>query len=929
MGKHAKKTRLQNRSRIVRKWNGRVAPPTSTDKRIATRTLQSRLKADPRDIRARLILADRLLTRNKADEALALLDAAESPLHSDQHDDDYWVAVRIRAFALTRLEHYDDARSLAEALLDQYPDAPDALYLLAYIANRSEAWDDSREYALRFIEVTGDTASHSTPPEFCGTVARLYEIHNYCGVALERLDDRKGAANAFRDAVTEKPGFDTAWINLIRCLQELGLKQEAESAYREAVKACPKSRSLSKLQQAKSKTTRSQVAAEKTTAKGEPTIALCMIVKNEEEHLPRALTSAKPLVDQMVVVDTGSTDRTVEIAKSFGADVHYHEWEGDFSKARNISMGYADADWILILDADEELVADDLKIIRQTIRETDFRAISLSVYNFSREKQMYTSFLPSVRLFRRDLGAYYDGIVHNQLRFPTEEGVLRIPARVLHYGYGLSPEQMARKVERSRTLLEKQLAENSDNAFAHFNLAQLLRGSEEQPSPAMMDKVIYHAGRAVDLTSPDERNERHIHLMGLHQLCTAYFNKGDYEHAAECAHRALAHKPGYLDAILSLGHVHSMDRQFDLAKKYYLEYLDRQRSYDEHGETDHVILLHLRSRHNAYYGLGLIAEMQGDSAEAVGWYDRCIEERDDYIDVHYRLAIALQTIGQKDRARKELTTELTRHPDNADARLAFADLCFEVNETETAIDCLKEGLEHDPTSVPLIVRLGQIDFAARRYLDALHYLETVPSDHPEFSRACRLRADAHYEMKQHDRAAELYRHCLTQTPNNWDVMNNLANCHFRTGEYEEAEELYRRIINAGKADRHVYRNLGVTQSRLNKIDDAIFTLDSYAQMHPDDIETAGFLGDLYYGSKKFRSAIDEYERVLERQPNRPDTLTRLGDCYLQQGAVAAALVGYERALEADPDYKPAWERLRDIREQLVARLTNMPESPTE
>ncbi len=928
MGKQSNKTRPQNRSRIVRKWNGRVAPPASADKRTSTRTLKSRLKADPHDIRTRLILADRLMMRNKPDEALALLDVTESPLHSDQHDDEYWVAVRIRAFALTRLEQFDDARSLAEALLKHSPEAPDALYLLAYITNRMEEWDASRQYALRFIEVAGDTSSHSTSPEFCGTVIRLYEVHNYCGLALEHLDDRKGAANAFRDAVTEKPDFDTAWINLIRCLQELGLSQEAESAYREAVKACPRSRNLGTLRKAKSKTTAEQVPTIRAKTTGEPTIALCMIVKNEEEHLPRALTSARPLVDQMVVVDTGSTDRTVEIAKSFGADVHFHEWEGDFSKARNISMGYADADWIFILDADEELVADDLKVIRQTIRDTDFRAISMSVYNFSREKQMYTSFLPSVRLFRRDLGAYYDGIVHNQLRFPTEEGVLRIPARLLHYGYGLSPEQMARKVERSRALLEKQLSDNFDNAFAHFNLAQLLRGSEEKPSPAMMDKVIYHAGRAVDLTSPDERNERHIHLMGLHQLCTAYFNKGDYEHAAECAHRALAHKPGYLDAILSLGHVHSMDRQFDLAKKYYLEYLDRQRSYDEHGETDHVILLHLRSRHNAYYGLGLIAEMQGDSAEAVGWYDRCIEERDDYIDVHYRLAVALKNIGQKDRARKELTTELTRHPDNVDARLEFADLCFEVNDTDTAIDCLQEGIERDPASVPLAVRLGQIDFAARRYRDALRYLETVPSDHPDFARTCRLRADSHYEMKQYDQASELYRECLKQSPHDGDVMNNLANCHFRAGQYDEAEQMYRRIIDAGKGDRHVYRNLGVTQSRLNKVDDAIFTLDSYAQMHPDDIETAGFLGDLYFGSKQFRSAIDEYERVLEQQPNRPDTLTRLGDCYLHQGAVAAALVGYERALEADPDYKPAWERLRDIREQLVARLTNMPESPT-
>jgi pentatricopeptide repeat protein len=924
--KSVQKSRRQNHSRIVRKWDGR---PASTTPRTSMRTLQGRLRDDPENVDARLALADRLLMRDKAEEALALLNEECSPLHSASRAMEYWQAARIKAFALARLGQHAEARELGEEMLREYPGAPDALYILAYTTNRLGDWTASRDYAVQFMESVAESSGRSAPPEFCGTVSRTYEVSNYLGVALDNLGSSDAAIDAFSQAIAEKPDCDAAWVNLIRCQYRHELTEDGAQTYRDALKACPRSRALKALGKSKREKSAQTDKHSDSQKLNEPSIALCMIVKNEEEHLPRALASAKRLVDQMIVVDTGSTDRTVEIAKSFGADVYFHEWEGDFSKARNISMGYADADWILILDADEELVKDDLKVIRQTIRETDFRAISMSVYNFSREKQMYTSFLPSVRLFRRDLGAYYDGIVHNQLRFPTEEGVLRIPARILHYGYGLSPEQMARKVERSRTLLEQQLRENPDNAFAHFNLAQLLRGSEETPSPAMMDKVIFHAGRAVDMTSPDLRNERHIHLMALHQLCTACFNKGDFERAAEYAHQALAHKPGYLDAILSLGHIHSMDRQLDLAKKYYLEYLDLQRSYDEHAETDHVILLHLRSRHNAYYGLGLIAEMQGDNAEAVGWYDRCIEERHDYIDVHYRLGVVLSNIGQKDRARKEFTTELNCHPDNVDARIALAGLCFEVNDTETAIECLREGLEYAPDSAPLAIRLGEIDFAARRYRDVIRSLEIVDLGDPGFDHACRLRADSHFELRQFDQAVDLYTQCLERTPGDIDVMNNLANCYFRLGNYTEAEKLYQRIIDAGHASVHVYRNLGLTQSRLEKTDDAIFTLESYAQLDPNDIEAAGFLGDLYYGSKLFGKAIDEYERVLERQPNRPDTLTRLGDCYLNQGAVAAALVGYERALDADPDYKPAWDRLREVREQLVARITRMPQSPVE
>jgi glycosyltransferase involved in cell wall biosynthesis len=84
-------------------------------------------------------------------------------------------------------------------------------------------------------------------------------------------------------------------------------------------------------------------------------ISLCMIVKNEEHCLRRCLDSVRDYVDEMIIVDTGSTDHTVEIAKSYHAQIYHHPWENDFSKHRNQSLSYATGDWILQLDADEEL----------------------------------------------------------------------------------------------------------------------------------------------------------------------------------------------------------------------------------------------------------------------------------------------------------------------------------------------------------------------------------------------------------------------------------------------------------------------------------------------------------------------------------------------------------------------------------------------
>ncbi|HYF75279.1 MAG TPA: glycosyltransferase family 2 protein, partial [Candidatus Nitrosocosmicus sp.] len=85
------------------------------------------------------------------------------------------------------------------------------------------------------------------------------------------------------------------------------------------------------------------------------TVSLCMIVKNEEKFLENCLKSVKDFVDEMIVVDTGSADRTVEIAKSHNARVFYFEWINDFAAARNYALDQATGEYVLVMDADEYL----------------------------------------------------------------------------------------------------------------------------------------------------------------------------------------------------------------------------------------------------------------------------------------------------------------------------------------------------------------------------------------------------------------------------------------------------------------------------------------------------------------------------------------------------------------------------------------------
>ena len=101
------------------------------------------------------------------------------------------------------------------------------------------------------------------------------------------------------------------------------------------------------------------------------TISLCMIAKNEEKYLEQCLRSVKDIVDEIIIVDTGSTDKTKEIAKKFNAKIFDFKWVDDFSAARNESIRHATKDWILVLDADEIVEKKDIDKIKNLIENSD------------------------------------------------------------------------------------------------------------------------------------------------------------------------------------------------------------------------------------------------------------------------------------------------------------------------------------------------------------------------------------------------------------------------------------------------------------------------------------------------------------------------------------------------------------------------------
>ncbi len=206
------------------------------------------------------------------------------------------------------------------------------------------------------------------------------------------------------------------------------------------------------------------------------TVSLCMIVKNEEATLGRCLESVKHIVDEMIVVDTGSTDLTEKVAKSYGARVFYYPWDGSFSNARNFAIAQAEMDWILVMDADEEFEQKDTDKFRGIISgEFAVTAYYCKILSFLGNAPDTANVLCSlgIRIFKNRMSYWYADDTCEQLRCSNHSsGQLTAitDMRIYHYGYLGSAMRTQEKRQRCLNMISKELEKHPDNPFMLYNL---------------------------------------------------------------------------------------------------------------------------------------------------------------------------------------------------------------------------------------------------------------------------------------------------------------------------------------------------------------------------------------------------------------------------------------------------------------------------
>jgi glycosyltransferase involved in cell wall biosynthesis len=259
-------------------------------------------------------------------------------------------------------------------------------------------------------------------------------------------------------------------------------------------------------------------------------LSLCMIVKDERYFIEDCLSQAAPHVDELVIVDTGSTDGTVEIAGRFSESIHSYQWNHNFADARNFGLERATGDWILVLDADERIAQADYHRLRAAMDTTKWDGYYLTTRNYTSDGRRqgaevspvdddmargfpYYYTHPIMKLFRRNGHIRYDGRIHEVVDASVGEsrrGTLDIV--IHHYGEANPDRPKATRALRYLSMMDEELPKSGDGrlysiagstamsyandyskAYAYFSRAAEL-GYEPQASMEGAAEAAYRSG---------------------------------------------------------------------------------------------------------------------------------------------------------------------------------------------------------------------------------------------------------------------------------------------------------------------------------------------------------------------------------------------------------------------------------------------------
>jgi glycosyltransferase involved in cell wall biosynthesis len=424
------------------------------------------------------------------------------------------------------------------------------------------------------------------------------------------------------------------------------------------------------------------------------TLSLCMIVKNEEKNLAPCIESIKPVVDEIIVVDTGSVDDTREIAEGLGAKVFEFPWCDDFAVARNESIKRATGDYILWLDADDRISPEDregLKLLKKRLPSSRDMACMLRILNQKTDGETAVSY--QLRIFPNVKGVCFEGCVHEQI-FPSLNRlgikVVEEDVHILHTGYE-DEETIKVKAERNLHILLHSTQGRDRTPRENYHLAQSYFGIEDYRRCIECLEMAVSAGKK-------EYFYKQLFVMAAN--CYIQLKKDDL--AIKTLRLGITEFPdsGFLHYVLGAA-LTQLER--------YEEAIPLLRKAAELGiEIEgHPVLLNVKSILPYYYGKSL--EGVGRLEEAAGAYKRALEADPSNAGALRELGFLMSKLAKFEDAMVFFEQAKENSPDvERGIWLALAKLYLFFKKKEAAISLYSELLEQNPNDSDVLAGMKRI-----------------------------------------------------------------------------------------------------------------------------------------------------------------------------------------------------------------------------
>lgn len=363
-------------------------------------------------------------------------------------------------------------------------------------------------------------------------------------------------------------------------------------------------------------------------------LSLCMIVKNEAATLPKCLSSVKRVVDEMVVLDTGSIDRTPYIAQQFGAKVHHFKWCNDFSAARNAALKYVTGDWILVLDADETLTPAIVPQLQEAIARDEYLLINLVRHEVGAEQSPYS--LVS-RLFRNHPDIHFERPYHALVDDSVSAILTKEPhwqvgylpgVAILHAGYQKSAIAQNNKYAKAAAAMEGFIATHPDDPYVCSKLGALY----VETGKITQGMELLRRGLHQMSISRTGGEENYDILYELHYHLGIAYSRLKNSPQAISHYQAAVKLPIYpmikLGAYNNLGNLLKVAGDFNGAKTAYATTLKIDPSF--------VV---------GHYNLAMIFKALGLFTDAIAYYQNAIELNPNYAEAYQNLGVVLLKVG--------------------------------------------------------------------------------------------------------------------------------------------------------------------------------------------------------------------------------------------------------------------------------------------